>query len=414
VTEGVKRSSWGLLRDPTFGGLFAGKLCSVAGVYVHTVVAAVLVYQTTRSATAVALVGVVQYGPQLLLAPLSGALTDRGHVRSQLILGRLLCTIGSGSLAVWVTTQGVDEGWTTTSAILVASLVVGLGFVVGGPAQQSVVPQLVTPEELPAAMVLNTGPTIVGRNAGPVLGAVVLAAFGPAWAFAAAAASHLVLTAIFVLITIPPSMSVTDGAGYAFRHALRYVGEQPAILLMLVASTASAVGSEPTITLTPAVAVDRGGGAHLITLLTLAFGIGATGGFMTTSIVARRTTQGATVSGGLVLMAAGSLLAAVGQPAGVILVAFGAIGCGFGWTMTAASTLIQQRTPPHLRGRIMAMWLVGFVGARPVSSAAVGALADLGSVALAFIALSVILAGAAVLCSPARVQQHVADPAPTP
>ncbi|MCU1614613.1 MAG: major facilitator superfamily transporter [Frankiales bacterium] len=397
------RTTVQLLVDPAFGGLFWGKICSVVGVWIHSVVAAVLTYDVTHSAAAVGLVGVAQYGPQLAFAPLSGALTDRGYVRSQLITGRLLCTIGSGALAVWLIVFGADSGWTTAWAVLVASLVVGLGFVAGGPAQQSVVPQLVEPEELPTAMVLNTAPNVLGRNGGPILGALVLAAWGSAAAFAVAAVTHLVFTAILTVIKLPKQARLTRRPEHSFTHALRHVVRDRPLLLLLIAGTASAVGSEPTITLMPAIADQLHGSDHIFTILSIAFGGGSTVAFASTAVVARRTSQSLVVAAGLVLLTAGSLLATVTVSLVTDSVAFAAVGWGFGWTMTATTTLIQQRTPHHLRGRVMAMWLIGFVGGRPLASALVGSLADVGSVALAFGVLTILMGAVVFACRPGRV-----------
>lgn len=399
-----KRGTLRLLADPSFGGLFWGKLVSVVGVWIHSVVAAVVIFEVTHSATAVSLVSLVQYGPQIAFAPLSGALTDRGHIRSQLIVGRLLCTIGSGCLAAWIGFVGVDHGWTTAAAILVTSFVVGLGFVVGGPAQQAVVPQMVTPAELPTAMVLNTAPSVLGRNGGPVLGALLLAAFGSTSAFAIAAGTHLVFTGILCVIALPRNTRPPPHSDSSFRHALRYVRHNRSMSLLLLASTMSAVGSEPTITLTPLIAERLGGGAHDVAILSIAFGVGSTVGFATTAAFARLTSQVVTTSAGLMLLTIGSALAAVTQSRGPVIVAFAAVGWGFGWAMMASTTLIQQHVPSHLRGRVMAMWLMGFVGARPIAAAAVGVIADLASVTLAFATLAAALALVALKCRPAMLR----------
>src|SRR5699024_96905 len=152
---------------------------------------------------AVGLVSVCQFAPQLLLTPLSGTMADRGHVWGQMLVGRILCGIGSLSLTVWFASRGIVDGWSGALPVLGASLIVGLGFVLGGPAQQSVIPRLVRPDELPTAMMLNTTPMTVARIAGPAVGAVVAGQIGAAPAFAIAAVTHLVFTAIIAVIRFP-------------------------------------------------------------------------------------------------------------------------------------------------------------------------------------------------------------------
>ncbi len=102
------RSSWQLLKDPVFGPFFTGKLLSTAGIWIHNIVAAILAWELSHSALVVGLVSVAQFGPQLLFAPLSGAMADRGDRRRQLVLGRLIAAFGSGGLGVWIAVVGVD------------------------------------------------------------------------------------------------------------------------------------------------------------------------------------------------------------------------------------------------------------------------------------------------------------------
>ena len=75
------RGSYQLMFDPLFGPLFWGKLVSSSGIWIHNIVAAIVAYDLTGSALVVGLVSVVQFAPQLLFAPLSGKMADRGNPR---------------------------------------------------------------------------------------------------------------------------------------------------------------------------------------------------------------------------------------------------------------------------------------------------------------------------------------------
>jgi len=79
---------------------------------------------------------------------------------------------------------------------------------------------------------------------------------------------------------------------------------------------------------------------------------------------------------------------------------FAIAGCGFSWGITGLSTLVQARAPDELRGRIMALWLVGFVGSRPVASTLLGSTADMVSVRAAFVVAAFVTLVVALLCRP--------------
>ncbi|MGV0801695.1 MFS transporter, partial [Mycolicibacterium elephantis] len=96
------RGALGLMFDPVFGALFWGKMFSVVAVWTHGIVAAIVMFEATHSALMVGLVGVVQFGPQLIFSPTSGKWADTGDPARQILLGRVLCVAGSGFTAVWL------------------------------------------------------------------------------------------------------------------------------------------------------------------------------------------------------------------------------------------------------------------------------------------------------------------------
>ena len=394
------RGALRLVADPTFGGLFWGKLFATAGMFVHSIVAAIVVFEATSSALMVGLVTVAQFAPQLFLAPLSGSWADRGHAASQIMVGRILCLAGSGSLALWM---WLTPGTTRNSdaiAVLLASTVVGLGFVVGGPALNSIVPSLVRPGELATAVALNTAPSTAGRIGGPVLGSFVAADQGPAAGFGIAAAGHLIFVVILIVIRLPAPAAHRGGVDYSIKGVLQHVRRDRPLLLQLLAIAMIGFAAEPSLTLAPALADDLGGGAHLVGHLSAAFGAGAALGLGLLSTIAQRLASATASATGLWLLAAGLLAVAVSPSAWIALAAFVVVGIGFSAAMSGVSTLIQERAPDELRGRIMALWMVGFVGSRPIAAALVGLAADAWSVETAFISTAVLMALAAALCRP--------------
>lgn len=371
------RGSLRLVFDRQFGALFWGKLLSSTGVWVHSIVAAVVIYAATGSALWVGLISVVQFGPQLILSPLSGKWADRGNMARQLLVGRALCTVGSAAVAVQCIVVGEPQGYGEATAVLLASLVTGLGFVVGGPAQQSMIPLVIRPGELSIAMALNSLPMTLARVAGPVLGAAVLFRWGAAEAFVIAAVSHLVFVVLLLVAALPPGTGRPREGDLSVRAALVHVRGDRTLVLLLLVVAATGFAAEPSITLVPAFAAALGGDSELVGQLTGAFGLGSVVGYVAYVRMSHHLLQQPRLAQlGLFLMTAGTLLLAFVRAPLAGLVLFGVVGSGFMIANTAATTLIQERVPAALRGRVMALWFMGFIGSRPFAALMDGHLAD--------------------------------------
>ena len=404
VTAPVRpRGALGLMFDPVFGALFWGKMFAVVAVWTHGIVAAIVMYDATRSALMVGLVGVVQFGPQLVLTPTSGKWADTGDPARQILLGRVLCVAGSGFAAVWLFGDSDIAGMAIAVPVLVGSLLVGLGFVVGGPAMQSIVPSLIRDGELSTAMALNSMPMTVGRIIGPASGAYLAAHLGPEAGFAVSAGLHLVFAFFLIAVRFPAPPERQTGADYRVRTAVRYVWRDRPLLLALLAVATVGIASDPSITLTPSLADQLGGGTRLVGTLSATFGIGAAVGMGTLALMKGRVASPWVSSIGLTGLAVGSGVLALGSVPAVAVTGFGLTGLAFGWAMTGLATVVQERAPEALRGRIMALWLVGFLGSRPIAAALLGGTADAVSVQAAFGVAALLCAVMAVLCRPSRL-----------
>ena len=407
VETQAPRRAIGLMFDPVFGGIFWGKLLSSAGVWIHSIVAAIVIFDSTGSAFKVGLVSVVQFAPQLILSPISGTWADRGHAARQILLGRILCMFGSGSLALWMMLSPEVEGNALVVAVLAGSLLVGMGFVVGGPAMQSIIPDIIRPGELSTAMALNTAPMTIARIAGPALGALVAAHMGAASAFAIAAGAHLLFAIVIVIVRIPTSRPRIPGRDYSVRVALAYIQRDRTLLLLLIAVAGVGFGSEPSMTLAPATAHELGGSSRLVGELSTAFGVGAAIGLVAVTVFDRRVDSALASAAGLWFMIVGLVGVGVSQNVWSALGAFAIAGFGFSSAMAGLGTLVQKRAPVELRGRIMAFWMMGFVGSRPLAAAIVGSIADAWSVRISFFFTAALLACIAILCRPRRISARV-------
>jgi predicted MFS family arabinose efflux permease len=399
--DGPPRSRLGLLRDGAVGPLITGRILSTLAVWFTNVAASILVYDLTRSASAVALITTAQFAPQLLLVPLTGARADRGDRALQMLLGTVVTASGSVLLVSWALTVGMTR---PSDAIVVgaAAALVGTGFAIGGPASQALIPSLVRRSELADALALTSLPIMIARAAGPAVGAVMYVRAGAVVTFATSLALHLVLATILVAIRRRLTVGRDEPADdLRIRAALRYILDHPRAGLALVGLAMIGVGVDPVVTLGPSLADLLGDPTELVGHLASAFGVGTALGYAALSRT--RTGVGLDRLGalGLRIMAAGLLLAAGAAWAGtsavaVALLGLGVAGVGMPLSLNAYTTIVQTGLPDGLRGRVMALWSMAFIGSRPVAATLNGAVADAAGVRVALVtAATLILIGAA-------------------
>lgn len=401
----VPRPSRRLVTDPVFGPYWAGKLLANVGIWIQNIASAALVWQLTSSAFLVGLVSFAQFVPQLVLTPLSGAMADRGSPRKQILLGRTLCTLGAAILAGWVLlTPDVSDvpPW----VVMVTALVVGIGFSVGGPAMQALLPSLVRPGEVARAVALDNLTFSVGRAVGPAVGGVVAATAGYGVAFLLAAVGHLVfLVAVFRLRT--PGAATVPGPRLSVSAGVRYLRTDPVVGVLLLGVTAVGIGADPAVTLGPSLADTLGGGPELVGVLASAFGAGAFLGFFVQAGLVRWIDHAWLATSGMVLLASSAVGLALSWSVTAAVVAFVVGGLGLTLAMNGVTTLLYDRVPREYIGRIMALWLMGFVGSRPLAAALNGALTDLVSVRAALGTTAVIVLAAAAVCRPSVLRRPV-------
>jgi MFS family permease len=370
----LRRSS--LLVDRTFGPYFFGNLTSNIGTWFQQVAAAVVVHRLTGSSTMVGMVGAAQFAPALLLAPWTGAAADRFDRRRLLIAAQSLAFVAAACLAVWTLAVGVD-GLPGPWPVMATALLIGLGNALSIPAQQALVPALVSPELLDEAVALNSVTFNLARAVGPALGGVVLVALGAGVAFAVNAVTYLAL--VGALMVIRPRPVQRAGSSTSVWVGIRYLRHDSTAAVLLGAVALLGIGADPIITLSPALSHLMASGSDadaLVGYLVSAFGLGAV--LATTSI--RRLRRAGVVrasSLGLGLLAlgvAGLSWAPTPLPA---LAAALVAGGGFLLGVTSLTAALHQRIPEELRGRVMALWGVAFLGSRPVAALADGYLADL-------------------------------------
>ncbi|WP_298752870.1 MFS transporter [uncultured Serinicoccus sp.] len=390
------RGPGGLAFDPTFGPFFWARLVSITGIWIHNITAALVVFQISGSVSLVAAVSVAQFLPQLLLSAWSGAWADRGHMGRQIVLGRLVTAAGSVLLATWIWAVGGVENLPGIWVVIVASTVAGIGFVIGGPAMQSIAPSITRQGEISAAMALNSLTMTVARAIGPLLGGVAAHQLGPAGALMIAGSGSVFFALVGVAIRLPagPGVGATDGR---IRAAVAHVLRDRRLLSLLAGTAAVGLAAEPTMTLAPSFA-ELWGIPAAAGWLASAFGVGAVLVSALLSRLQRHLSNATITSIGLSLMAFGNVGLALGDEPWIGLSGMGVSGAGMTLALTGITTQIQVSSPRVMLGRIMSLWFMAFLGSRPFAAALLGFTADAFSVPVSLYVTAALTLAAATVC----------------
>jgi MFS family permease len=384
-----------LLSDRVYGPFFFGNLVSNCGNWINNVAAAVLVFQLTDSAIAVGAVSACQWAGSLLLQPWAGALTDRYDRRRMLIVGQAVALAGALGIAVPSVAVGAEDLGSPVP-IYLGTLVIGVGVAFSMPAMQALIPALVSERELDQATALNGISFTLARALGPALAGLILLEADASLAFALNVASFTVL--IGVLTRIRPRFGQERPRGDpSVRAGLRWVREDRRAIALLATMVAIGFATDPINTLTPPIAELVGSSQALVGLMVSAFGAGAVAAALLVERLREVLGRRRTATVGLVALAAA--IAAFGfSTSGAYAVATLVLaGAGFIVAITSVTVELQERVPDLLRGRVMALWGVAFLGTRPLSAVIDGSIADLASPRAAALAMAAAPLGAVLL-----------------
>src|SRR5437763_4150105 len=360
------------LRHGNFRQYFAAQVISNVGTWVQSTVENWLVLELTHSALAVAVTNALQFGPLLLLGMYGGVVADRHDRRRVLIVTQsclgflalaLALLMGSGIVRVWI--------------IWLAAAGLGLVKCFDLPALQSFVKDLVGPADLPNGVAWTNAISAIGRMVGPVLGGLVLAGLGIAAGFAINAATFALVVVVLAMLRTEELSSRAPVARMPgqVRQGLSYVWADPVLATTSVVMTVVFVAAYNFQVSLALIASDvlSGDGRTYGTLMS-ALGLGAIVGSL---IRARHARIGLPA----ILMCAGALAATqlVVSVVHGLLPLFAAIfayGLSAGlFSVTVISTL-QSQTLEEMRGRVMAVHSICFLGSSLVGGPAFGGLAE--------------------------------------
>lgn len=357
-----------------FSWYFTGSLLSNTGTWMQQVALGWLVYTLTESSSALGLVAFLGGIPVTLLNLFAGVLADRVDRRQLLIWSQIILMIQAIAFGVLTQTGHVTMVW-VYGLTLAAGVVNAFMF----PAWQAMVPDLVPRRSLLNAIALSSAQFNAARLIGPMVGAAVFAALGLVEVFYANAISFLFV--IWALWVIRPDQIRVDRTGEGVRTqllaGLRYARAHRRVWSHLVTASMMTLFAFPFITLLPVIAAETLGlGSTGYSLLMGLNGGGALVGALAVASLPSSVKRDQIVRFGLAGMSAGVVAIALSRSVvvtGVLLVVSGA---AFLACVSSINTNLQTAAPPEIRGRIMSLFVLSFMGLMPIGSMVFGTLGD--------------------------------------
>jgi MFS family permease len=356
----------------------AGGVVSNTGTWMQRVAQDWLVLQLSHSPMALGITTGLQFLPILLFSPYAGLVADRFPKRRLLQVTQAMMAVPALVLGILALT-GAAQTW----QVYVLAFVFGIGTAFDAPARQSFVSEMVGPDDLTNAVGLNSASFNAARIVGPAVAGGLIAAFGSG---VAATGAVIVLNAlsygavVFALQKMRSSdLDSPELAGHQkgmIRDGLRYVRRRPDIMLILaIVFFAGTFGLnfQMTSALMATGVFHKGAGEYGLLGTTMAIG-SLSGALLAARRIGRprqRLVVFAALAFGAAEMVAGVLPSYLAFALWTPVLGITALTM-----ITAANTFVQLGTAPELRGRVMALYMMIFMGGTPIGAPIVGWVGD--------------------------------------
>lgn len=361
------------LKHRNYRLFFGGQIISLVGTWMQSVGQSWLVYRLTGSAVLLGFVGFASLIPIFVLSPIGGAFADR-HNRHRIVIATQITAMALAFILAGLTLSGLVQVW----HIFVLATLLGVVNSVDIPTRQAFVVDLVGREDLINAIALNSSMINGARMIGPAVAGVLVATVGEGWCFFVNAVSYIAVIAGLLLMTITVQVHVTvpGSALTGITEGFRYVRHTRSVRALLLLLGVVSLMGVPYAVLMPIFADEvLNAGPCGLGWLMAAAGCGAlAGGFV---LAVRKGIDG--LQGWVPLAAAGFGLSLVlfSLSRSFWLSAVLLLPTGFCMMieMASSNTLIQSIVPDRLRGRVMAVYSMMFLGMAPFGALLAGALA---------------------------------------
>ncbi len=371
MTSALRRS-FDSLEVPNYRRYFVGQVISLSGNWMQNVTVLWLVLTLTNSGFAVGLTTALRFLPMLLFGAWGGLLADRLPKRRLLFVTQSLMVVPTAGLFA-ITATGVEQPW----MIYVASFLFGAVNCVDNPTRQSFVIEMVGPDRLVNAVSLNSVIIEVARIVGPALAGLLIAGFGVVPSFGLNLLTFAAMLAALwsmdpAALRSPPPATRKPGA---IREGLRHVRRTPelAVPLALMALVGT-FGYNFQVALPLIAKFTFHGGAGAYAVLVSAMGVG--------SIIAALVNGNRGKTGAPVIVAASlafgtaALLSAAMPDLVLEAVMLAALGAAAVIFVSSVNSTLQLAVSSEMRGRVMALFSIVFLGSTPIGGPLSGWLAE--------------------------------------
>lgn len=362
------------LQYRNFQLFFSGQLISLIGTWMQNVAQAWLVYRLTKSSVLLGGIGFAGQIPVFLLSPAGGIVADR-YSRRLVVIGTQTASMVLAFALAMLTLSGKVQVWH------IFALSAGLGIVNAFdiPARQAFIVDMVARHDLMNAIALNSSMFNASRVVGPAIAGILVATIGEGWCFFANGVSYIAVIAGLVAMNVArherveqpgsPIANVVEGFRFV-KHT------QPILALLLLLGVVSLTGM-PYAVLMPIFADNiLHGGAAALGWLMGATGVGALAGALLLASREDLKGLGTWVAVSAVGFGFGLAAFAFSRIYWLSLVLLVPVGFAMMIEMGSSNTLIQSMVPDRLRGRVMSVYSMMFMGMAPIGSLLAGWAAD--------------------------------------
>jgi MFS family permease len=362
------------LRHRNFALLWTAALLSNIGSWMQTVAVGILVTARTGQPGWTGLVAAAGFLPIGVLSPLGGVLADRLDRRKWLIATTLGETAFASALAL-LAAAGHPSPAAVTLLVFGGGSMAAIGF----PAYQAMMPDLVPPDDLGAAISLSSAQFNLGRVIGPALAGLAIVAGGYEVAFAVNALSFFAVLVALQLVRLPAAVRAPDGEPLRRRlaeGARATMANRPARLAVMLISVVALTAS-PFIALVPAMALEvfhskATGTSVLIT----AQGIGAVSGALAITPLVRRFGRRRVLVGDVVALCGLLVLYGLAPDLWLAAAALLLVGAAYIGVLAGCNTVVQLNAPAALRGRVLGIYMMALGVLYPIGALAQGWIAN--------------------------------------
>jgi len=362
--------------DKTFSSLkirnyrlyFIGQGISLAGTWMQTVAQAWLVLQISHSGTTLGIVSALQFLPILLFGPMAGVLVDRFSKKTILYYTQAVSAVLALALGILVA-MGHIQLW----EVYVLALLLGLVGALDNPARQTFILEMVGENELSNAVTLSTAELNLARVAGPALAGALIATVGLSVCFILNAVSYIAVIFVFFKMhdkeihAFAATKKLKGQLSEGFRYVLSTPYLRDALIIMAIIGTFT---YEFAVNLPLFTQFTLHGDAGTYAILTAFMGMGAVIGGLYTAHRAQATER--MLVNTAFFLGLSTLLTSLMPTALFAFASLAIVGyCSVNF-ISQSNILLQLKSIPEMRGRVMALWTVAFLGSTVIGAPIIG------------------------------------------